>query len=48
MAIKKFFMNTTLTKLKEIEGFKEAESNSENNNKNNETSINNNEKENGN
>ena len=35
MAIKNFFMNSTLVKLKDIDGFKEAETNSENNNKNN-------------
>ncbi len=33
LAIKNFFMNSTLVKLKEIEGFKEAEENSENNSK---------------
>ena len=32
MAIKNFFMNSTLVKLKDIEGFKEAETNAENNN----------------
>ena len=32
MAIKNFFMNSTLVKLKDIEGFKEAETNTENNN----------------
>ena len=34
LAIKNFFMNSTLVKLKDIEGFKEAEDNSENKNKN--------------
>ena len=33
LAIKNFFMNSTLVKLKEIEGFKEAEENEEKNNK---------------
>ena len=36
LAIKNFFMNSTLVKLKDIEGFKEAEENSENKNKSNE------------
>ena len=35
LAIKNFFMNTTLVKLKDIEGFKEAEENIDNNSKNN-------------
>lgn len=34
LAIKNFFMNSTLVKLKDIEGFKEIEENSENKNKN--------------
>ena len=34
LAIKNFFMNTTLVKLKDIEGFKEAEENIDNNSKN--------------
>lgn len=34
LAIKNFFMNSTLVKLKDIEGFKEIEDNSENKNKN--------------
>ena len=36
LAIKNFFMNSTLVKLKDIEGFKEGEENSENKNKSNE------------
>ena len=40
LAIKNFFMNSTLVKLKEIEGFKEAEENSENNNKNSNSNTN--------
>ena len=43
LAIKNFFMNTTLVKLKDIEGFKEAEANIENNNKNNNDNIDNSE-----
>ena len=39
MAIKNFFMNSTLVKLKDIEGFKEAEDNSENKNKNETANI---------
>ena len=41
LTIKNFFMNSTLVKLKDIEGFKEAETNSENTNENNKTPINN-------
>ena len=41
LAIKNFFMNSTLVKLKDIEGFKEAEDNSENKNKNKNETINN-------
>ena len=39
LAIKNFFMNSTLVKLKDIEGFKEAEDNSENKNKNETANI---------
>jgi hypothetical protein len=34
LAIKNFFMNSTLTKLKDIEGFKEAEMDNNTNNEN--------------
>jgi chromosome segregation ATPase len=40
LTIKNFFMNSTLVKLKDIEGFKEAETNSENTNENNKTPTN--------
>ena len=40
LTIKNFFMNSTLVKLKDIEGFKEAETNSENTNENNKTATN--------
>ena len=42
LAIKNFFMNSTLAKLKDIEGFKEAENNK---NENNEIKDNNKESE---
>ena len=40
LTIKNFFMNSTLVKLKDIEGFKEAETNSENTTENNKTPTN--------
>ena len=40
LTIKNFFMNSTLVKLKDIEGFKEAETNSENTTENNKTPSN--------